>query len=173
MSLGFSDNSDKTVQLLQQIARNTASQKDGGDRLTYDIDGTAGPGEIDPAKYRIVETRDLDSSTYPVSPNGILTLNPGESAPMFRAFTSQSYRLLAVGAADRSGVEYELRINGQQTVGGRTTSPLGSINDPFSFANVLGATIPVQNVEYVAHYDKNATGSVDLTGRAHLEVDPK
>lgn len=102
-----------------------------------------------------------------------MTIQPGESETIAEYESGGDYpiNLLAVGATDRRDVSYRLVYDNDQTLGGWTQSPLGSVNDPFSFADVLGRTIPVEKrIRYEARLLDSADSSVDLAARLHTEV---
>lgn len=166
---GITDNDDVMVRLLKQIAENTGGSS-SGPRTEVTIEGESAPsrvGAIDPASYVIVETDDLDG----VDNGSMVTAEPGDSVVLAEFTPDTPFSVLAVGAVDEQGVQYELRADYQRTIGGRTNSPLGLINSPFSFAEATGGVVVCeQAVQYVAHYDKEATGPVDLAARLHVEV---
>nr|6H82_b Chain b, Uncharacterized protein [Haloarcula hispanica icosahedral virus 2] len=121
--------------------------------------------------YVTLETDDLDTDEHPVTDAGTVALEPGESAPIVRYDLGQPAAVYAVGATDEANVEYELKVNNSKTVGGRTNSPLGVLNTPFSFVEKLGGAIPCETAAtYWAHYSSDATGTVELAGRMHIEV---
>lgn len=166
------DNVDRMVQLLEQIAANTGTRDraDGGDG-GHGSDGGDGIGgyarqPINPTSYRIIETSYLEDAT----PDGSVTLEPGEEAPIVKYDPRDGGALMALGATDEPDVRYALRFDHQHIIGGWTNSPLGLINDPFSFVNEFGVVLPAeQTVEYVARYDSTASGEVDLVGRLHVQ----
>ena len=165
------DNDDLMVSLLQQIAQNTGSlgSTEGGDTTEVNIQGqsvTSRVGIIEPTKYTTIETDDLSG----VEDGGTVTLQPGETKALVE-YRGQPFTILAVGAVDETGVEYELKADSRQTIGGVTNSPLGLVNEPFSFVDQLGGAIPAENrVRYLASLDSDAPGPVELTARLHLEV---
>jgi len=167
------DNDDRMVELLQKIARNTGSLDEGPDtqvQREVNISGqgvTARTGTIDPGKYVTLESDDMDE----VDEGGTVTLSPGDSAPIAYFKKGDPFAVLAIGASDEAGVSYELVADERRTIGGRTNSPLGLINKPFSFVNALGGAIVCQSsVKYVAHYDAEAIGDVELAARLHVEA---
>lgn len=166
---------DRTIiELLEIIAQNTGGIGDvtvqEGDELTeIDAPGAGGSvGVLDPGRYRLYETDDLPDSNE----DGTVTLQPGQSRPIveYEAHAAQGVNLLAVGANDEPDVTYGLIIDNDLPVGGRTNSPLGLVNEPFSFVQKYNAVIPAsQKVEYWAYHDPEAEGNVDLVGRLHVE----
>lgn len=160
------DVDDRMVQLLEQIAKNTGSLDQPDKNIT--LKGQTADSRVGllPAQsYITVETSDLDDANA----DGTITLHPGETKALVK-HTRQPKAVYAVGASDASDVEYGLLAD-KQPVGGTTNSPLGLINDPFSFVDQLGGAVPCNNrAEYKAHLDSSATGPVDLAARMHLEV---
>lgn len=129
----------------------------------------AGRRVLDPSKYVIRETDDEEG----VGEGGTITLQPGQSKTLVsaRARTDNGMAVLAVGATDEADVTYALKIDDNFTVGGRTNSPLGLVTDPHSFVEEFGAVVPANKyAEYVAYYDSNSTGEVNLTARMHVEM---
>lgn len=135
--------------------------------------GTFGD-DINIERYKAFETEDLPQAGYPedaINPNGSITLQPGDDVPLASTGSlNQGGYVLAVGATDETGVEYYLDIDGEYEVGGRTNSPLGTINSPFSFIKEFGATVPANSsAEYRAHYGEDESGEVELVGRLHVQ----
>jgi hypothetical protein len=120
---------------------------------------------LSPSGFIITETSDLPESNS----DGTVTLSPGEGPVTIaerEARGDAGLAVLAVGANDEQDVQYGLRIDRSKIVGGATESPLGVLNDPFSFVDRLNAVVPAnQTVEYVAWYDDTASGDVDLAAR--------
>lgn len=135
--------------------------------------GTFGD-DINIERYKAFETDDLPAAGYPediVNSNGSITLSPGDELPIVSTGKlNQGGYVLGVGATDVSGVEYYLDVDGEYEVGGRTNSPLGTINSPFSFIKEFGATVPASSsAEYVAKYGEDESGDVELVGRLHVQ----
>lgn len=153
------------VALLERIAENTGSI-DQPDK-TINLNGQTADKRVGfiPAKsFVTVETDDLDSTNS----DGTVTLSPGDTKTLVE-FKDQC-AVYAVGASDKQDVEYQLEVD-RTVVGGRTNSPLGLVNDPFSFVDKLGGAIPVEKrVRYVASYDSAASGDINLAGRMMVEV---
>lgn len=163
----FEDNDDRMVALLEQIVKNTGGglAQDVTQNVTFEGQtADSRVGVIPAGTYLSVETSNLEE----VDDSGSITLEPGDSATLVRY--TEPCMLYAIGATDQADVQYELRID-NRAIGGRTNSPIGRINAPFSYVDALGGVLGVeQRVEYVAHYDKDATGTVDLAARLHLET---
>jgi hypothetical protein len=160
----LSDNEDKMVALLEQIAANTGLD-DAGSSAAPPTGSTGRTGSVRPWDYVVVETASMSYS----NPSGTVTLSPGDSVNLVDYEATQD-TLLAIGATDKQDVEYELTID-KTTVGGRTNSPLGLVNEPFSFVDALAREIPVEKrLRYTAHYDPNASGDIELAGRIHVDT---
>ena len=169
----FEDNEDRAVELLEQIAGNTGGL---GDQTTVnkdvDISGQTADGRtglVPLRSYVCVETDNLDAANE----DGTVTLEPGDTKPLcrIRETGDAALAVYAVGAVDANNVEYSLHVDNSITVGGRTNSPLGTLNTPFSFVQMLGGAIPAStSAEYRAHLSGDAGGPVDLAGRLHAEV---
>lgn len=165
------DADDEMLALLRQIAQNTGSLGDLDQSKEVTIEGESPAsrvGMMDPRSYICVETDDLDG----VDEGGTVTLEPGDTKRIVSYQTSgQPFVVLAVGANDEPDVSYKLEADNTRTVGGVTNSPLGLLNDPFSFVKNFGAAIPAEKkIAYVASLDANAPGPVELAGRLHVEV---
>lgn len=164
------DNDDEMVRLLRQIAENTGktlkSDKDITQEITMEGESAESRvGLIPPKSYVTVETADMEYA----NDNGTVTLEPGDSVPLVE-HANHPKALYAVGATDIQDVEYTLMVD-DEIIGNRTNSPLGLVNDPFSFVESLGGAIPAEDqIAYVAHYDAGASGSVNLAARIHLEL---
>lgn len=177
---GLRDNDDVAVELLSEILAELRGSSpgggNGGDDVTINetvYQGGSGGGAptapMDPERYYVVETAGLDDANL----DGSITLQPGEQREIvgIEHEGAAPIILYAVGATDRVDVSYRLTYGNDNNLGGWTQSPLGSINNPFSFVQSLGRTIPVdQRVSYVARLSDQAESSVDLAGRVHVEV---
>lgn len=149
------------------------SQRDDDDGGEFSSSGSSeqqwgGLRVLSPSGFIITETSDLEES----NDDGAVTLSPGEEQALveYEARGDMGTAVLAVGANDVQDVEYGLRIDRSKVVGGKTESPLGTINSPFSFIDRLNAVVPANStVEYVAWYDGGATGDVDLAARLYTE----
>ena len=168
----FSDNEDKMVRLLEQIAANTGSIDELGDgpQQEINIQGetvSSRVGTIDPKDLLVIETDDLDAS----NDEGAVTVDPGEQATIVGYRPGWPFAVLAVGANDEADVQYQLRVDGQTPVGGTTNSPMGTVNNPFSFVDELGgAPHAEKRVDLIAYVDQSASAPVDLVGRLYLEA---
>lgn len=165
----FQDKQDQMAATLKNIEALLARQQ-GGRAGTGGSGGSGNEGgqipHLSPKNYIVRETDDMDG----VPDGETVTLEPGESKPLVR-FDGKRHAILAVGAVDEPDVSYQLRLDYERTIGGRTNSPLGLMNNPFSFFNATGRTIPAnQTTEYLARLDEDAASSVDLAARIHLEV---
>lgn len=162
---GIDDNDDKMVALLQQIAENTGDL-DQPDR-TINLNGQTADnrvGFIPANSFYSFETDDLDGANA----NGTVTLSPGDTAVLVEYDGKGA--LYAVGATDKQDVEYQLEIDNQLT-GGRTNSPLGLINNPFSFVQMCGGAVPIEDkARYIASYSAGASGDITLAARMLVEV---
>lgn len=160
------DNEDLAVQYLREIR----NELRGG--ISTDPQGRpstlAGYRLLDRSSLVVRETSDLEMA----NDDGSISLTPGDETAIVahEPASDQGCFVLAVGASDEQNVSYGLRVDDNYWFGGRTESPLGSINDPFSFVDALGAMIPaVSNVEYVAVYDPTASGDIELAARLFVE----
>jgi len=170
MPPGIRDNDDRMVALLEQIAQNTGSL-DGGIDREISIEGTHSGdrvGHLQPDTLIVAETDDLDRDD--INDDGTITVEPGEEMPLARIRPDVPFAILAVGAVDEVDVTYQLKIDNDPAIS-PTNSPLGLINDPFSFVVAYGAAIPAEkSAVYTARLDPQASGSVDLAARIHGEV---
>lgn len=160
------DNSDEIVEQLTAIRSLL-----GGGNLGSDVDLTsvkAPRHALTPGAYVVTETADMDYS----NDDGTVTIEPGDSYPLVRyeATSTNGVMLLAVGATDEQDVEFYVEIDNRRVVGGRTNSPLGNLNSPFSFVEKLGGSIPAEHtVTYWAAVSPDAAGPVSLAARMHVE----
>jgi len=176
--IGIDDNDDEVVALLRQIANNTQAGTGGDGREvnveqteTTKIEGSHSGdrvGHLKPNNLVVVETDDLED--HPVNDDGTVTVQPGQAVPLAKFRLDSPFSVLAVGASDEVDVIYQLRIDSEPAMS-PTNSPLGLINDPFSFVDAYGAALPCEkSVEYVAELSSDASGPVTLAGRLHCEV---
>lgn len=122
---------------------------------------------IRPGSFTVHDTSDLEGS----NDLGSVVVEPGDKVPLARAegFNQGAY-LLAAGASDAQGVTFALRVDEEHIVGGITNSPLGTMSSPFSFNQNYGGVVPAtEKVEYIAIYDDEATGQVELTARLDVQ----
>jgi hypothetical protein len=163
------DQDAKMVALLTQIAANTGGLKDldQSTDVTIENQGVGSRvGTIEPRDMIVVETENLDSS----EPDGTMEIKPGETET-FLQFRGQPHGMLAVGATDKTDTDYLLRSDSSVPIGGTTESPLGAINDPFSFVDTLGGAPHAEDsTTYRAHLDPSASSPVYVAGRLFLEV---
>lgn len=130
---------------------------------------TQGARIFDPSRLIINDTTSLEDANA----DGSITIEPGKTEKVVSYEPPQrgEFALLAVGLTDRRDVTYRLKYDGNTTIGGWTQSPLGTVNDLFSFYRVYGAMLPVKNqVTYEAKLSENASGSVDLAGEIHVQI---
>lgn len=166
MPLGLTDNEDQAIALLEQIA--TGIGQLSGSSEQVDINRMGLPlRSISPRSYIVRETDDLDAA----KDNGTVKLSPGETVELVAHEPQTAAALVtAIGANDEQDVVYWIEVDNTYTVGGQTNSPLGTINDPFSFVATLGGAIPVESyVAYKAGMPSTASGPVDMAGRLHVE----
>lgn len=169
--IDIKDDDDRAVKLLEQIARNTGSigDLDGGVEQEITIESenvNSRVGTVKPRNYIVVETADMDGA----NDDGTVTLQPGDTKVLV-SYAGDPFAALALGANNEQGVEYVLRADSDRTVGGVTQSPLGSIGDPFSFVQAIGAAVSCEkSIEYIARADPNMTDPVDVAARLHVEV---
>jgi len=165
----------RLVELLeQQELETTGTDDDDSDTPVtqeVNIEGqgvSSRVGVIEPRDYIVIESDDLDDDEH--NDDGTVTLQPGETKTLVR-YEGDPFALHAVGATDEAGVQYRLVAGSKRTVGGTTNSPLGLLNDPFSFGDVLGGALGIdKRIEYRATLDAEATAPVNLAGRLHVEV---
>lgn len=130
--------------------------------------GAAGRDTVmDPASYMVYESSDMEDSTDA----GDVVLEPGDDkAIVSTGNVSPGAFTLGVGATDIEDVRYYLWVDEEFRVGGVTESPLGTMNNIFSFPDQFGAVIPAtRKIEYRARYPSDAAGTVELTGRLHVQ----
>lgn len=160
------DNFDRMVELLQDI-RNILD----GEGDSTNTQGPAGlPTGLRPltrSVYQIRETSDLPDDA--LNSNDAVEVQPGETKTIVRHEVKGTAALMAVGATDAADCEYWVAVDEEVAGGGRTNSPLGSINDPFSYVDTLEGYVPANlRVEYKVRLDSSATSSVELVGRMYL-----
>lgn len=172
--LDISDNDDEAVALLKQIARNTGNIDDGPDKTTnVDISGQTADGRVGliPSKSLLtLETDNLEADKHPLTAGGTVELEPGDSQTLVQYDLQRPGAIYALGAVDESDVEYELKVD-NDPVGGRTNSPLGVLNSPFSFVSNFGGAVPIEGkARYIAHYSSDSSGTIELAARMFVEV---
>lgn len=130
----------------------------------------AGYDLINPGRYIITESNDLKGS----NDLGEIEMAPGDTKVIASTEgLSTPQNAIAVGANNESEVRYGIFIDGDGPVGSWTNAPLGTVNSPFSFVKELGFALPAQDqIQYVANYDQDGSGMIELIGRIHaIEVD--
>jgi len=151
-------------------------------RLLGDTDLSGGGDDVDltsvktprhaltAGSYVVAESADMKWANA----DGTVTVEPGDEVPLVRYdVEADAGMLLAVGATDEQDVRYRVEVDDNRTVGGKTESPLGVLNDPFSFVDKLGGAIPAsRTLIYYAELDASASASVDLAARIHVEEVP-
>lgn len=166
----FSDNEDKMVALLEQIASNTGDldELEQSREVTIETESVASRvGVVEPQDYIVVESDNLDHA----NDDGTVSLSPGDQVVIAEWQPEFPFALLAAGATDAADVEYTLIADTDQTLGGVTSSPLGTLNDPFSFVDAIGGAPSCEkSIKYVARLDSDASSSVDIAARLHAEV---
>ncbi|APW99408.1 hypothetical protein CHINAEXTREME_17245 [Halobiforma lacisalsi AJ5] len=167
----FDNYEEEAVALLRQIAANTGAIDDvgGGSSPSTPQTGTSGPANdrMSPEEYIVIETAALEEA----NPDGTVTIEPGETVTLaeYESRAAGSFSLLAAGASEHMDVAYRLVADDDRVVGGTTYSPLGSINDPFSFPKMYDTELQVSDlIEYQATLSPNAEGTVDAAARLHL-----
>lgn len=114
-------------------------------------------------RYLVVETSRMDDA----NDDGVITVPPGESREVVHWDQEGPLLLFALGANDRGGAEYRILLDGQQRVA--TVSPLGTVNQPFSFANVLGTPIQADSSITLEVYN-GGDAEAPFAGRMHIGV---
>ena len=125
--------------------------------------------KINPDNYIIRESDHLEYSNE----GGSVTVQSGETRTICELYASSGLiiNLLSVGATDEQNVRYALKMDGN-IVGGWTNSPIGLVNNPFSFVDEFGASLVAEeSVQVIAKYEPESTGSVDLISRIHAEFE--
>jgi len=166
MVLPIRDADDEMVAQLKAIRKLLGDNTLGQD---VDLASVKPPRHaLTPGSYVVQETADMEFSDA----DGTVTLQPGDSLPLVRYDSNAdgSVMLLAVGAVDSQDVRYRVEVDDQRTVGGETNSPLGVLNDPFSFVENLGGAVQAnRSVAYWAELDSSADAPVTLAARLHVE----
>lgn len=119
-------------------------------------------------RYFVIESEELPHA----NDDGSITVPDGDEVTLveYEPVGDTVVYLHALGAADAQGVEYRL-YDGQDIAHG-TESPVGTINNPFSFTQKLGG--PLSTDDLIQYNAVNTSGSdVDLAGRMHVHVPPQ
>lgn len=133
--------------------------------LMVGSDGGALSGSITPRTYNVHESDELDHS----NDVGAVVLEPGdEKVIVSTGGRNDTGSVLAIGATNQSDVTYRMVVDGEYNPGGTTNSPLGTVNEPFSFHRMFGSSLPfAEGVEYIAEYDSQASGEVEVVAVMH------
>lgn len=122
---------------------------------------------IDLKDYMVIESSDFQWANA----DGSITVPAGQEETLveYEPLNEDNRIFLhALGASNASDVEFRLRYG--ENISFTTESSIGSINDPFSFTDKLGAPLTSQaTVKYTAINSSDA--DVNLAGRMHLEVE--
>lgn len=140
------------------------------DAFSMMVGGGAGGRDtvIRPDRFEVFDTSDLDGANE----LGSIVMEPGEKKVLagIEGMEQGAY-IMSAGATDADDVRFALVVDGEYNVGGVTNSPLGSMNEPFSFVTRYGGVVPVtESAQYIAIYDEDGSGQVELTGRIDAEV---
>ena len=116
--------------------------------------------------FRITETADLDAA----GTDNQITIAPGEEKTVAEYEAQDPRRqmfLLALGATDRGSTDYQLYVDDDRKLS--TRSPLGEVNQPFSFLRELGFVYPAEQIiEYRLRRDSSAGSSADYVARMYV-----
>jgi len=118
---------------------------------------------MDPDTITIAETSDMDAATD----SGVIEVPPNSEETILMYRTRGQFALFAIGATDNQGCEFKLK-HGEDTVY-QIESPLGQINDPFSFKDKYGDSLLCdKDLEYVVQ--NNSDSTKEFVCRFHLGV---
>lgn len=115
----------------------------------------------------------VESSDFPeANDDGTITVPANEERGLieYEPATGESRsQVHAIGATDAQGVQYRMRYGGEE-ISFTTESPLGQINEPFSFTEAFGKplTAGAGTVQYTAVNSNDQP--IDLVGRMFVEV---
>ncbi len=118
--------------------------------------------------YTVIESAQLEDA----NDDGTITCPGGEETALIEfepAGTGSRALLHAIGATDASGLEYRLRFGGND-ISFTAQSPLGGVNDPFSFTDELGKPLTAGSATLFFTAINNTENDIDLVARAHVEV---
>lgn len=167
---GMKDDTTRMVRLLEQIAENT---RDIDAEHDIRLEGARIDQRIGVLPHNaivITETADMDLES--LNPDGTITIEPGDKRKIAE-YREGDHGVLAYGAVDEPDLVYWLEVDGTPVVG-PTRSPLGTINSPFSFVDVYGGAVPSEErTEVIVSRPDDATGSVDVAARLHVEMLPQ
>lgn len=160
----FSDSDERMLELLAQIAQNTGSAQQ---ETTQQRGQQSGPVPIDPRRFHVVETPDLEDA----NPDGTVTIEPGETVELAR-YDATACHLIGVGAKTQRDVFYRLRADHEKNfAGGWRTMPFGTLGSPYSFVNELGLTFPIEEqIVYEAKLPDGIGSTVDISGKILLRL---
>lgn len=128
-----------------------------------DYDDTAEYGGI-PAGRVLVHETSIQSNA---NPDGTVTIEPGEEKAVVRWARTGTVHLFALGSNDAPGLRFKLVVD--EEIIANTKSPLGTINDPFSFADKYDG--PIEADSSVSYRVENVGDSTrKMAGRLHMEV---
>lgn len=120
-------------------------------------------GALSGRRFVVQESSNMDGANA----DGAFVVPDGGTAEIVRWEDEGPLHLFALGANDATGTKYELVLDGEIVT--RTVSPLGSINDPHSFVDVLG--MPLQADESIVLRVRNKSGQEQTyAGRAYVGV---
>lgn len=161
-----SDNQDRMVALLEQIAANTGGL--GDEEIDASGQSTSSVERVNPRRFHVIETTEMESANA----DGTVTLEPGESAPIVAFRHKPGFALLGVGAKNQQDVEYRLVADDTERIGGDwRAAPLGEIGSPFSFVDQLGVVFDIEEqLELEARLSEDASSTVDLAGKFHIQI---
>ena len=94
---------------------------------------------MQPRNIVIEETSNLDDANSA----GIVEIDPGETKTILDYRPKRDVKLLATGATDQPDCTFELR-HGSEIVYD-SESPLGTVNEPFSFIDHYGEALDCQD----------------------------
>lgn len=159
---------EEMAKSLKSIERSMGGADEGASTT---VTGMGSAKSLGPEHFIVTETDDMDS----VDPGGTVHLEPGDRKVIaeWEAQGRQNIALLAVGADDAVDVQYELVADYNTTIGSQTNSPLGPVNNPFSFIKNLNGYIPAKRIiQYKASLPASSTTSADLAARMFVSQGP-
>lgn len=114
--------------------------------------------------FVVTESSDLDDANT----DGTVTVSPGETEILadyrLRNESLDRAHLLALGATDVANCSYTLEVDDSPRFS--TRSPLGLVNDPYSFTNELGYAYPFEKyVTLKVTRDDDVAEDATMAGR--------